>query len=72
MKLSSGQGWPASFAWSPPGSNYFSVSLMGLASNADSSGKPVVQATAFVDGFGGSQPSVWPEPTPKFQVRTYP
>ncbi|MBI3551530.1 MAG: Tad domain-containing protein [Elusimicrobia bacterium] len=72
MTLDSGIGWPVTFAWAPPSSNYFNVSLKGLARNGDPGGQPVVSATAFVDGFGGSMPSVWPDPTPKFQVRTYP
>ncbi len=68
MQLKSGQGWDATFKWHPPANNYFNVDLASLI-NSD---LPQVHATAFVDGFGGAKPSVWPDPTPKFQVRTNP
>ena len=74
MKMGQQGGWSAQFAWSPPSSNYFNVPLLGIARNADGTGKPIVQATAAVDGQGTTKvaASVWPDPTPKYQVRVFP
>jgi Flp pilus assembly protein TadG len=74
MQFGQNTGWDATFDWHPPATDYFSVNLASLINTG--TGLPEVHATAFVDGFGGSggrnQPSVWPNPTPKFQVRSYP
>jgi hypothetical protein len=48
--------------------NYFNHDFM-----ADfPGGGPAVHVSVAIDGFGGAKASVWPDPTPKFQVRTYP
>jgi hypothetical protein len=47
--------------------NYFSHRFTD-----DFNGLPTVHVSVAVDGFGGAKPAVWPNPTPKFQVRTYP
>ncbi len=35
-------------------------------------GGPAIHVSAAISGYGGAKPSVWPDPTPKFQVRTSP
>jgi hypothetical protein len=68
------RGWPVMTSYTV-GDNYFKVGLDSLMRNDTKSGcengGPCVRATVSVAGFGAS-PSVWPNPTPKYQVRLYP
>lgn len=49
--------------------NYFNHDFM----NDFPGGGPAVHVSVAIDGYGtGTKASVWPNPTPKFQVRTYP
>jgi hypothetical protein len=48
--------------------NYFNHDFMGDFPG----GGPAVHVSAAIDGYGNAKASVWPNPTPKFQVRTYP
>ncbi|MDD5655864.1 MAG: hypothetical protein PHF00_01230 [Elusimicrobia bacterium] len=58
------RGVPVTQSWTAP-SNYFNYDF-----NRPS--RPAVHVTVAIDGFGGAKAAVWPDPTPKFQVRTYP
>ncbi len=51
-------------SWKAP-ANYFNYDFNAPA-------QPKVNVTAAIDGFAGALPAIWPNPTPKFQVRTYP
>ncbi|MBI4376156.1 MAG: hypothetical protein HY549_06860 [Elusimicrobia bacterium] len=67
-------GWPAETRWTlnPQGEakyNYWNVDLDNTMLRLDRG--PRVRARIAVAGFG-TQASVWPDPTPKYQVRLYP
>jgi hypothetical protein len=61
-------GWTGETTWTAP-SNYFNVDVNQMMSGID--GGPKVRATGVIAGFG-AEAHVWPNPTPKFQVRTKP
>ncbi len=65
-------GWTAEAHWTAP-SNYWNIDVNGMMSGLDANG-PRVRATAQVVGYGTPpfNAGVWPQPTPKFQVRTKP
>ena len=52
----------------PP--NYFNVDFNTMFNT--STREPVVHVSVAIHSFGGAQAAIWPDPTPKFQVRTYP
>jgi hypothetical protein len=58
-------GWEVSTLWTAP-DNYFGVNF----NNEMEQGKPMVHTTVSVGV--GRFASVWPNPTPKFQTRTFP
>ncbi|MBI5631054.1 MAG: hypothetical protein HY921_09235 [Elusimicrobia bacterium] len=60
-------GWPVEVHWMAP-KNYFGVDFNRMAA-VESGASPKVHATVALEG---KNPSVWPEPTPRFQVRLYP
>jgi hypothetical protein len=60
------RGIPVSQPWTAPG-NYFNHDFN---TNVFEAGRPAVHVTVSVGV--GSPARVWPDPTPKFQVRTYP
>ena len=67
-------GWPVEARWTlnpdnQASYNYFKADLDNIMTQRDNG--PRVHATISVGGFGAI-PSVWPNPTPKFQVRLYP
>ncbi len=62
--VSVGQPWRAS-------PNYFNVDFNSMQFNTPTRG-PVVHVAVAIAGFNGAKAAVWPDPTPKFQVRTYP
>ncbi|MHB2025212.1 MAG: TadE/TadG family type IV pilus assembly protein [Elusimicrobiota bacterium] len=75
---SGGGGWPVQVSWTPP-SNYFNVPFTQIMG----AGGPIVHAriALWMGKTGGSSDcqgetsgsaSVWPCPTPHFQVREYP
>lgn len=57
------RGIPVTQIWQAP-HNYFNHDF--------NQGKPAVHVTIAIDGFAGAKAAVWPYPTPKFQVRSYP
>jgi len=60
-------GLPVNQLWSAP-KNYFNHDF-----NQDfPQAKPAVHVTVAVGGFSRAKASVWPDPTPKFQVRSFP
>ncbi|MFA6003668.1 MAG: hypothetical protein WC881_06335 [Elusimicrobiota bacterium] len=61
------RGVPVTQLWTAP-SNYFNYDF----NNKFNQSRPGVHVTVAIDGFGGSKAAVWPDPTPKFQVHTYP
>mgnify|MGYP001571846327 CR=1 FL=1 len=71
---STSPGWPVSTRYAVD-NNYFRVDLNSIMLNDTQSGcesgGPCVHATVAVAGFG-AKASVWPDPTPKYQVRLYP
>ena len=67
---SSYPGWPVEVQWQAPAQNYFDVPVNVLLANADRG--PRVRATVSVWRGPNRGASVWPNPTPKFQVRLYP
>jgi len=68
-------GWPVGTSYKLDDSNYFQVPLNRLMQNDGCRdlgiAGPCVHATVAVGGFG-AVPSVWRDPTPKYQVRLYP
>ncbi len=62
-------GWPVSAQWTAP-SNYFGVDVNQMMNGVD--GGPKVHATVSLWRGVEGVASVWPQPTPKFQVRLYP
>ena len=58
-------GWPVQTRWTAP-NNFFSVDLNRMMPE----GRPLVHATVSI-GYGAFA-SVWPNPTPKYQVRLFP
>lgn len=58
-------GIPLTLAWPFPEKNYFNVDFKGVMGTA-----PILHTTVSVGV--ASEASVWPNPTPKFQVRQYP
>lgn len=58
-------GWPVQTRWTAP-NNYFSIDFNRLMPE----GRPLVHATVSI-GYGPFT-SVWPNPTPKYQVRLFP
>jgi hypothetical protein len=62
-------GIPLSVAWQLPGKNYFNVDFARMPQHFRV-GRPEVHTTVSVGV--GSRASVWPNPTPKFQVRQFP
>ncbi|MEK7858529.1 MAG: hypothetical protein AAB320_05230 [Elusimicrobiota bacterium] len=65
------RGYPVTQRWTAP-NNYFNYNF----NNQFDGGRPMVHVTVAIGvgskAPGGPGPSVWPNPTPKFQVRTYP
>ena len=70
-----GRGVPVNQPWGGAGDNFVvSKNYFNHDFAADfPGGGPWVHISAAIDGYGtGTKASVWPNPTPKFQVRTYP
>ena len=68
------RGVPVNQVWGGEGDNFVvSKNYFNHDFQADfPGGGTAVHVTVAIAGFGGAVPSVWPNPTPKFQVRTYP
>lgn len=70
------KGWPVEVHWTAP-NNYWGVDLNGLLQSADNGGPKVRASVALYRGQVGCNgqncpAQIWPDPTPKFQVRLYP
>jgi hypothetical protein len=61
-------GLSLSMKWSYPAQNYFNVDWGQQFGN----GGPQLHTTISLAGDPVNKPAVWPDPTPKFQVRQYP
>jgi len=65
-------GLSLSLKWQIPGKNYFNVDFANMPQHFKNS-SPELHTTVSVGAPGGTaKPSVWPDPTPKFQVRQFP
>src|SRR6185312_10841620 len=64
------KGLTIEIPWSIPGNNFFHVPFDTLMNQAYP-GKEL-HTTISVIGDPANKPSVWPDPTPKFQVRQFP
>lgn len=62
-------GIPLSLAWQIPGKNYFNVDFSRMPQHFRT-GRPEIHTTVSVGV--GANAAVWPNPTPKFQVRLFP
>jgi hypothetical protein len=56
--------------WSLPGGNYFNVDFKTIAAQDFPNGD--LHTTISLMGDAANKPNVWPNPTPKFQVRQFP
>ena len=70
-----GAGVEVGQPWLAP-KNYFNYDFNNKFHNAfrtsGSFRQPAVHVSVAIDGFKNAKAAVWPEPTPKFQVRSYP
>ena len=64
------QGLEISMPWSIPTKNFFNVDLAGMMAQ-EFPGRELHTRISLV-GDPSNKPSVWPDPTPKFQVRQFP
>jgi hypothetical protein len=62
-------GLPLTMKWQIPGKNYFNVDFGNMPQHFVG-GSPEIRTTVSIGV--GSRASVWPNPTPKFQVRQFP
>lgn len=56
--------------WAIPDKNYFNIDFAGLMAHTYPQGS--LRTTISLQGDPSNKPSVWPDPTPKFQVRQFP
>lgn len=63
-------GIPLFMHWAIPAKNYWNVDLYSEMVRAHPEG--TLHTTITLKGDPNSKPAVWPDPTPKFQVRQYP
>jgi hypothetical protein len=64
------KGLTIEIPWSIPGKNFFNVPLDAMMTQAFPGRE--LHTTISVIGDPANKPSVWPDPTPKFQVRQFP
>lgn len=64
------KGLTIEMPWAVPGQNFFNVPFDVLMAQAYPGRE--LHTTMKLVGAGDSKPSVWPDPTPKFQVRQFP
>lgn len=64
-------GIPLSMTWAVPSKNYWNVNFTAM-SEAFRAGRPELHTTISLRGDLTTKPAVWPDPTPKFQVRQFP
>lgn len=70
-KMSRGLG--LSMSWKYPTTNYFGVNWASVGGSAfPDGGAPMLHTTISIGNAPGMIPGVWPDPTPKFQVRQFP
>ncbi|MBI4371307.1 MAG: hypothetical protein HY552_03300 [Elusimicrobia bacterium] len=75
LRDSNGEGYPGlslSMNWAVPAGNYWNVDFAGPGLFGTPSGKPELHTTISLAGDPAARPAVWPDPTPKFQVRQFP
>ena len=73
LKDPSNSGYPGlalSMNWAIPPSNYWNVNFVALMSQQFPNGG--LHTTISLMGDPANSPAVWPDPTPKFQVREFP
>lgn len=63
-------GLPLTMSWAIPEKNYWNVNFASLLSGNPNGGR--LHTTISLKGDPANQPAVWPNPTPRFQVRQFP